>query len=145
MKRLLLVVGCAVGLMSCVYSDNTEREEPPGYATFGPGSEEEQCPLLEPTECRSSGTCRQQGQCVNAGCQQIEITGCIPVDFGTPAMADGECGSLGAAGCATRSDCLSATSLGGQHVCLPQNRTEDTHIIDEGNRVLVNVIVDEVR
>lgn len=141
MKRILLAIGCVVGLTSCVYSDDVDKRGQGDVADvpiFGPGAEEEQCPLLEPGACRLQPGCRQEGACLGGACFEIEITGCLPVSLGVPTEAR-TCGDLNPVECQTRSDCLSAVEIGGSgSLCIPEERTEDTHLVDE-HRVVVTV------
>ena len=133
MKRLLLALGCVVGLTSCVYSDSVDeggQGEAAEVPIYGPGAEEEQCTVLEPGACRFAAGCRQQGSCLGGTCVEIEITSCLPLSVGAPAD-NRACGQLSASECQSRSDCLSAVELGGGRLCIPEGRTEDTHLTDD--------------
>lgn len=142
-KQILLVVGCAIAITACVYSDGerADGDDAPTGALFGPGdNQEDACQLLEPGECRLSASCQQSGSCFGgAHCPHIEVTACLPLEAGLPYQPLRRCEELGSAACATRADCLSATNLGGDHVCLPEARTEDTHLTGDG-RYILNVL-----
>ncbi|MBK9072836.1 MAG: hypothetical protein IPL79_17825 [Myxococcales bacterium] len=145
MKRILLAFGCVVGLTSCLYSDSIDeggQGEVAEVPIYGPGSQEELCPLLEPDACRTEAGCRQEGTCLGGTCAQIELTACLPVSFGTPGDVR-SCSQLDASDCRTRADCLSAVEIGGGSLCIPESRTEDTHISDD-DRVIVTVDLPQV-
>lgn len=140
MKKILLALGCAVALASCVYSDPLDEAgqgEAADVPIYGPGSQDELCPLLEPGACRLDASCRQEGTCLGGTCASIEITSCLPLSMGSPSDARA-CGELNSDECQSRADCLSAEQIGGGRLCFPEGRTEDTHITED-YRVIVAV------